>query len=99
MLLSAGLLRRETVDAVGKFDPRCATADDLDFLLRVLEADHRVELEPGLGVLHRRHPGQATADFATTRQDCVRVLARSLGRRRERGAAGPLHHPLLAALR
>jgi glycosyltransferase involved in cell wall biosynthesis len=98
MLLSAGLLRRDTVEATGEFDARCGTADDLDFLLRMLEAGHRFELEPGLGVLHRRHRGQATADLAATRRDCVRALARSLERRRRQGSSGPLRHPLLAAL-
>lgn len=98
MLLSAGLLRRQTADAVGGFDPSCATADDLDFLLRMLEADLPLELDSRVGVLYRRHPAQASADGAAVRRDCVRALARSLARRREQGAAGPIRHPLLAAL-
>jgi glycosyltransferase involved in cell wall biosynthesis len=95
MLLSAGLLRRSAVDAVGEFDPAYASADDLDFLLRLLEDGHRIELEPEVGVLHRRHPAQTTTDRAATRQECVRALARSLARRRRLGLTGPLVHPLV----
>ncbi len=95
MLLAAGLLRRDVVDTVGTFDPGCASADDLDFLLRMIESGHRIELEPGLGTYHRRHPGQASSDLDATRRDCVRALARSLDRRRRRGLRGPLRHPLI----
>jgi hypothetical protein len=95
MLLAAALLRRDVVDAVGTFDPSCASADDLDFLLRMIESGHRIELETGLGTYHRRHPGQASGDLAATRRDCVRALARSLERRRRHGLHGPLHHPLV----
>jgi glycosyltransferase involved in cell wall biosynthesis len=95
MLLAAALLRRDVVDAVGEFDPSCASADDLDFLLRMIESGHRIELETGLGTYHRRHSGQASGDLAATRRDCVRALARSLKRRRRDGLHGPLHHPLV----
>jgi glycosyltransferase involved in cell wall biosynthesis len=95
MLLAAALLRREVVEAVGNFDPSCASADDLDFLLRMIESGHRIELETGLGTYHRRHPGQASGALAATRRDCVRALARSLERRRRLGLHGPLHHPLV----
>ncbi len=97
MLLSAALLRREAVEATGRFDPECASADDFDFLLRMIEQGHRIELESGLGVYHRRHRKQVSADLEATRRDCVRALARSLQRRRRAGAAGgPLEHPLVA---
>ncbi len=95
MLLAAALLRRDVVDAVGEFDPGCASADDLDFLLRMIESGHRIELETGLGTYHRRHPGQASGDLAAARRDCVRALARSLERRRRSGLHGPLRHPLV----
>jgi glycosyltransferase involved in cell wall biosynthesis len=95
MLLAAALLRRDVVDAVGEFDPTCASADDLDFLLRMIESGHRIELETGLGTYHRRHCGQASGNLVATRQDCVRALARSLERRRRSGLHGPLRHPLV----
>jgi glycosyltransferase involved in cell wall biosynthesis len=95
MLLSAALLRREAVEAIGRFDPECASADDFDFLLRMIEQGHRIELESGLGVYHRRHRNQVSADLDATRRDCVRALARSLQRRRRSGTGGPLEHPLV----
>jgi glycosyltransferase involved in cell wall biosynthesis len=95
MLLSAALLRREAVEAVGEFDLRYTSADDFDFLLRMIEAGHRIELETGLGIQHRRHRRQASGDLDTTRRECVRALARSLQRRRGRGIEGPLDHPLV----
>ena len=94
MLLSAGLLRRETVEAIGQFDPDCASADDFDFLLKMIEQGHRIELESGLGVYHRRHRNQVSADLDATRRDCARALALSLQRRRRNGTGGPLEHPL-----
>jgi glycosyltransferase involved in cell wall biosynthesis len=96
MLLSAGLLRREVIGSVGAFDPDCGSADDLDFLLRMIEQGIAIDLEPGLGVLHRRHPEQVSADVQATRRDCVRVLARSVRRRRGTGLTGPLKHPLVS---
>jgi glycosyltransferase involved in cell wall biosynthesis len=96
MLLSAALLRREVVEAVGEFDPGYESADDFDFLLRMIESGHRIELETGLGIYHRRHPGQASSDLVATRRESVRALARSLQRRRRRGTHGPLDHPLVA---
>lgn len=96
MLLAAALFRREVVEAVGEFDVSYASADDLDFLLRLIESGQRIELEPGLGTCHRRHSGQTTADLDATRRDCVRALAKSLQRRRRNGIAGPLDHPLVA---
>ena len=77
MLLSAALLRREAVEAIGPFDREYASADDFDFLLRMIEQGHRIELESGLGVYHRRHHNQVSADLEATRRDCVR---RSRGR-------------------
>ena len=97
MLLSAALLRRDAVEAIGRFDPEYASADDFDFLLRMIELGLRIELESGLGVYHRRHRNQVSADLDATRRDCVRALARSLQRRRRAGTAGgPLEHPLVA---
>lgn len=96
MLLSAGLIRRETFDRVGRFDPAYQCADDLDFLLRLIESGQRLELEPEVGIHHRRHPGQASSDRAVTHAESVRALAQSLRRRRSRGQ-GSLDHPLLGS--
>ena len=96
MLLAAGLFRRETLDAVGHFDQRFESADDFDFLLRLIESGLRIELEPGLGACHRRHARQATADKEATKRECLRALSASLQRRRRAGIRGPLRHPLIA---
>ena len=98
MLLSAGLLRREAVEAVGEFDLRYTSADDFDFLLRMIEAGHRIALETELGIEHRRHRRQVSSDLAATRSESVRALARSLQRRRQRGIEGPLNHPLMTRM-
>jgi glycosyltransferase involved in cell wall biosynthesis len=97
MLLAAALLHRDLVETVGEFDPGYTSADDLDYLLRMIESGHRLELEPGLGTCHRRHPEQASADVITSRLEGVRALARSLQRRRQSGVDGPLAHPLIVA--
>jgi glycosyltransferase involved in cell wall biosynthesis len=94
MMLSAGTFRAGLFDSVGKFDPAYTLADDLDFLLRLMEAALAVEVEAELATVHRRHSAQATADLEATRHDCLRALAASLRRRRQKGNTGPLVHPL-----
>lgn len=98
MMLSAALFRRSIFEQIGLFDPSYRLADDLDFLLRIIEADLPVVLEKNLATVHRRHSAQATADLAATRSECTKALAASLRRRRLGGKASPLNHPLVSVL-
>jgi glycosyltransferase involved in cell wall biosynthesis len=98
VLLSSGLFRRSVFERIGPFDSSYALADDMDFLLRMMEAGEPVALEDELASVHRRHPVQATADHAATRREAALVLSASLRRRRMRGAAGPLRHPLASVI-
>jgi glycosyltransferase involved in cell wall biosynthesis len=97
-MLSAALFRRSVFERIGPFDAKYALADDLDFLLRLMEAGEPVALENELATVHRRHSEQATADHAATRREATLALSASLRRRRMRGEAGPLRHPLASVI-
>lgn len=90
MLISSALFRREIFTGIGAFDAAYEMADDFDFVLRVQESTFRFDVEPEVGVLHRRHAGQRSADLDTARREAALALARSLRRRRAAGMAGPL---------
>jgi glycosyltransferase involved in cell wall biosynthesis len=97
MILSAATFRVAAFDLIGPFDPSYALADDMDFLLRLMEAGLQIEVETNLATVHRRHPGQATADLEATRRECMLALRASLRRRRQKGIVGPLPNPLNGA--
>ena len=98
VMLSAALFRRSLFDRIGVFDPAYTIADDMDFLLRMMEGGEPVALENELASIHRRHQEQATADHTATRRDAARALSASLRRRRMRGDTGPLRHPLASVI-
>lgn len=97
MCLSAALFRRDVFERVGRLDPRFKIADDLDFILRLVEAGAEILIEDRPATLHRRHPGQVTSDHEATRREMALALSASLRRRRATGDVGPLRHPLLSA--
>lgn len=99
MLLAAALFRRRAFDLIGPLDPAFKLADDFDFVLRLIEAGPEIAIEDEIATLHRRHPTQATSDFAATRRELGLALAASVRRRRRAGNLAPLVHPLVEALR
>ena len=98
MMLSAAQFRRSVFERIGRFDTAYALADDLDFLLRLMEAGEPVALEDELATVHRRHSVQATADHRATRREATLALSASLRRRRMRGESGPRRHPLASVI-
>jgi glycosyltransferase involved in cell wall biosynthesis len=97
MCLSAALFRRGAFDRVGLLNEKFMLADDLDLILRLIEAGLTVLTEDCVATLHRRHPAQATADLAATRREATLALAESLRRRRMAGNSCGMRHPLLAS--
>jgi glycosyltransferase involved in cell wall biosynthesis len=85
-LLQAGLFRRTTIDDAGVFDVSLRAADDMDFLMRMIEAGHRIAVDDAVAVWYRQHDGMWTADRASTGGQTARALAMSLRRRRAAGA-------------
>lgn len=96
--LAAALFRSRAFDLVGELDPFFKLADDFDFILRLIEAGLNIAVEDEIATLHRRHPTQATSDFAATRRELALALATSVRRRRRAGNLAPLSHPLVKAL-
>lgn len=97
--LAAALFRRRAFNLIGPLDPFFKLADDFDFILRLIEAGLDIAVEDEVATLHRRHPAQATSDFAATRRELALALAISVKRRRRAGNLAPLAHPLVEALR
>jgi glycosyltransferase involved in cell wall biosynthesis len=97
MCLSAAIFRRSAFDRIGFFNPKFSLADDLDFILRLIEAGLIVSVEEDVATLHRRHPAQATADLTATRREATLALAESLKRRRAAGNFLGMRHPLLTS--
>jgi glycosyltransferase involved in cell wall biosynthesis len=60
---SAVLMRRDTAISVGCFEEGMTQAEDLDFLVRMIEAGPALAI-PVIGAIYHLHPGQASADKA-----------------------------------
>lgn len=85
--LQAALFRRAAVAATGLFDTTLRAADDVDFLLRLIEEHGGLVVDDHVALHYRIHAGQWTADLQATGQATAKALAKSLRRRRaaERG--------------
>ncbi|HEX3954526.1 MAG TPA: glycosyltransferase family A protein, partial [Stellaceae bacterium] len=83
-LLQAGLFRRAALAQIGPLDASLAAADDLDLLLRFVEAGFRLHVDNEIAVYYRLHAGQWTADLEKASLQTVRALGKSLARRRQK---------------
>lgn len=89
-LLQAGLFRRSALAQIGRFDTSLRAADDLDLLLRLVEAGFRLHVDNEIAVYYRLHAEQWTGDLAQTSAQTVRALGKSLARRRQEAGADRL---------
>jgi len=55
-------IRRDAIDAIGGFDPRLRTVEDLDLWVRLLAAGYRGAYVPRPLVRYRRRPGSLSSD-------------------------------------
>jgi glycosyltransferase involved in cell wall biosynthesis len=83
--LGAALIRRSIFDSVGAFDETVSRAEDWDWFMRVRERGLIVVVHPGVMLLYRRHSGNMTNEETKGRAALVRMIHRSIGRRRSRG--------------
>jgi glycosyltransferase involved in cell wall biosynthesis len=89
--LGSGFYRRKAFERVGVFDPGLRFSEDVDWFLRAREADCPMVVLQAVTVLYRQHGENMTRGRSTRDLGFVRVLQRSLERRRERnGGAVPL---------
>ncbi len=88
--LQSATLRTDDFRGFGPLDETLGFAEDVDFFLRLLEADSRLILESEVACFYRHHHGNMTRDLPGKQQGYVRAYARSLARRRASGRTRPV---------
>jgi GT2 family glycosyltransferase len=88
--LQSATLRTDGFRGFGPLDVTLGFAEDVDFFLRLLEADSRLILESEIACFYRYHPGNMTRDLRGKQQGYVQAYARSLARRRAAGRTRPV---------
>ncbi len=83
--LCCALFRRSDFDMIGQFDPELPYSDDMDWYLRAREAGLAFVVHQEVVLLHRRHAGNLTRDVARKEHYHLRMLHKSIRRRREQG--------------
>ncbi|MHB0870578.1 MAG: glycosyltransferase family A protein [Chloroflexota bacterium] len=79
------LVRRQTFDRIGRFDPSLVNSSDTDWLTRAKDAGGPMAVLPEVLLLRRIHDSNASYQTATTRAELLRVMRRSIDRQRHRG--------------
>jgi glycosyltransferase involved in cell wall biosynthesis len=83
--LGAALIRRSTFESVGGFDETVSRAEDWDWFMRVRERGLPIVVHPEVTLHYRRHGANMTNDEPLGRAALVRMIHRSIGRRRAGG--------------
>jgi glycosyltransferase involved in cell wall biosynthesis len=91
--LGSGLFRRDVFEHAGVFDPEMRFSEDVDWFLRAREAGVPMVVLQEVTVLYRQHGGNMTRGRSTRDLGFIRVLQRSLERRREQNAGAVPHLP------
>ncbi|MER9694189.1 glycosyltransferase family 2 protein [Mesorhizobium sp. M0179] len=88
--LSAGILRRALIDRTGAFDEEFRQGEDADYLLRIFETSPKHIFPDTVAVYYRRHPGNLTKQRDVAVREYLRVIQKSLRRRK----ADPSRRPV-----
>lgn len=80
--IGSGLYRYEFVQSVGRFNESLALAEDLDLILRMLEAGPRMKLLDDVCLFVRRHGTNTTHDLDGLRRNVMHALVLSSKRRK-----------------
>lgn len=80
--LGAALVRRETFDRVGSFDPELRSSEDVDWFLRARDAGLGIVVSPEVVQFHRRNGANMTRGKDLRELGFIEVVKRSLDRRR-----------------
>lgn len=83
--LGAALIRRSIFERIDAFDETVSHAEDWDWFMRVRERGLTVVVHPEVMLLYRRHGDNMSNDEPVTRAALVRMIHRSLERRRSQG--------------
>lgn len=88
--LHTATFRTAAFRGFGALDESLRHAEDVDFFLRLLEADARLILEAAVASHYRSHEGNMVGDVANTQRGYLGAYARSIARRRAAGRTRPL---------
>ena len=88
--LHSATFRAGVFESYGYFDEALELAEDLDLFFRLSEAGAQMLIEPDIASLYRRHGSNMTRDTSGARRDILKVLQRSMARRRASGRSEPL---------
>ena len=83
--LGAALIRRSIFEKVDAFDETVSHAEDWDWFMRVRERGLAVVVHPEVMLLYRRHGDNMSNNQPETRAALVRMIRRSVERRRSQG--------------
>ena len=92
MLLGGGLFRRSVFDVVGVFDETLSYCEDWDWFMRAKELDIPMVIHPERVLFYRRHAGNMTRDKTGCDLALLKIIRKSLKRRRQKGIDMPLPH-------
>jgi glycosyltransferase involved in cell wall biosynthesis len=84
--LQASMYRREVIETVGRFDETFRQGCDTDFVLRVIDQEHRLVLRDEIATFYRRHAGNVTLNTEEMQREFMTASLRWVVRRRRRGA-------------
>ena len=81
--LGAGLFRKSAFEKVGKFNPELRYADDWDWFMRGRELGISMRMYPETVLFYRRHDRNLTNHKELDNHYTIRMLKKSLDRRRQ----------------
>jgi glycosyltransferase involved in cell wall biosynthesis len=84
------LIRRHVFDEIGLLDPALRYGEDTDWFMRARERGIPIAVIDAVTMIHRRHEGNMTLHDDHTVESSLKVLKRSLNRRRALGKSGVL---------
>lgn len=87
--MGAGLYRLDLIRKTGVYDERFRQAEDLDFVIRMLEQQPRFLITEDVAYYYRRHQHNMTKDTRTLQRDVARAMLMAAKRKSKGGPAFP----------
>jgi glycosyltransferase involved in cell wall biosynthesis len=87
--VGAVLMTVTTLQRAGRFDETLAMGEDVDFILRLLETQPRLELSSDVAVYYRKHAANVSRDVEAVRAGLSRAYLAAAHRRKNGSPAVP----------
>ncbi len=85
--LQSSMYRAPVIRSVGRFDESYRQGDDTDYVLRVIEQEHRIVLDDGIAAYYRRHDANVTRNVEEVQREFMRASLKWAARNRMSGAS------------